>query len=305
LWQFDLPERWSRSVFSRGSLDDIPAVPLLNNPVTFALLVVAGVVVLIFLLRLLSVAWAFLKLHGFNLTRRGDDLRAEYGLLTRVSKTIPRHRIQLISSRETLLHRWFDRVAVQVETAGGSGEEPGTTSDRLWLAPLIRKDELARLFREAVGEIDLDRVQWQPLAPRASRRIFRRTLVLLALLTAVGVVPLGPWGLLLPVPLLPWAYAYARLYVRCTGYALVPGAVLYRSGWWVRRLSAARFGKIQALELFESPFDRRNGMAGLRVDTAGAGPVGHRVAIAYLEATVALRLRNQLSLEAGRTAFHW
>ncbi len=109
----------------------------------------------------------------------------------------------------------------------------------------------------------------------------------------------------MPAVLVPLAWIGTRLYVRHTAYALTDDTVVYRSGWWGRRLSAARFNKIQALELVQSPFDRRNRMAALRVDTAGSGPVGHAMAMAFLDAPAALRLHERLTLEAGRTTFRW
>jgi len=101
------------------------------------------------------------------------------------------------------------------------------------------------------------------------------------------------------------AYVHAKLYVRHTRYAVTDTAVLYRSGWWVRRLSIVRFAKVQTLALRASPFDRRHEMASVHVDTAGAGRVGHRVAIEFLEQAVARRLYRRISDEAGATAFRW
>ena len=59
-------------------------------------LVAAGLLAFVISLRLISVGWAFVKLWGFRLTRSGEDLRSTYGLFTRRSVTVPRHRIQLV-----------------------------------------------------------------------------------------------------------------------------------------------------------------------------------------------------------------
>jgi len=139
----------------------------------------------------------------------------------------------------------------------------------------------------------------------SSRWIFRRSIYVTLLATAGAVAGLGAWGGILPLPLVPLAWLHARLWVEHAAYALSSGAVWFRSGWWNRRLSVARFGKIQSLERAESPFDRRHGMASLHVDTAGASRVGHAVNIPYLDAAVATRLMNRLVDEAGRTAFRW
>ena len=67
----------------------------------------------------------------------------------------------------------------------------------------------------------------------------------------------------------------------------------------------ARFSKLQAVSMTQSPFDRRHRMASVRVDTAGAGEASHRVDIPYLDVETATRLFGQLGTAAARTAFRW
>jgi putative membrane protein len=66
-----------------------------------------------------------------------------------------------------------------------------------------------------------------------------------------------------------------------------------------------RFAKIQAVSMFESPFDRRHRMATVTVDTANAGPGGSAIRIPFLDRTVAERLRERLGSEASVTRFQW
>ena len=61
--------------------------------------------------------------------------------------------------------------------------------------------------------------------------------------------------------------------------------------------------KIQAVELDESPFDRRHQMASLAVDTAGAG--AHKIDIPYLSRPTAEDARMTLAHEAAATVFRW
>jgi putative membrane protein len=306
-WQFDLglEERLERLPGYFAEHGDSLAVP---GPLSTATLIVAAIVAILLALRLLSVVWAVLKFHGFTLTLCKEDLRASYGLLTRISATVPRHRIQLLSTRTRVLHRLCGRAIVQVETAGGGGDGDGGGGgavNRLWIAPLIPVQRLPRLLADVVPEVPLDRLDWQPLAATARRRVFRRSLLLVAAAAAIAFAALGPWGLLTLAPGVAWAWIHATLHVRHAGYAMMPGAVIYRSGWWVRRLSIVRFSKVQVLALRQSPFDRRYDMASVQVDTAGAGKVGHRVDIGLIPARVARSIVERVSDEAGRTAFRW
>jgi putative membrane protein len=302
-WQLDVFDKWE-SFVSPELVQQVKSLIPRGSIAGAALYGLLAIVALIVLMRVLSVVWAVLKFHGFRLTRSGDDLRAEYGLLSRVTKTIPRRRIQVLSTRQGFLHRRCGRVAVQVETAGSAGEEQGG-SGRLWLAPLVRQERLAELVRSVLPEVDLAATSWQPVSPRARRRLIRVTLYVSAVLTVPAVWGLGVWGLAVPLALVPLGCINSALTVSHTAYALTAEAVFFRSGWWTRRISVARFGKIQSLRRGESPFDRRHRMASVGVDTAGATRIGHAIEIPYLEADVATGLMGRLYDEAGRTAFHW
>jgi putative membrane protein len=267
--------------------------------------VALGAVALLLLLKLLSVVWIVLKYHGFRLTRRGEDLRAEYGLLTRVTATIPRRRIQVLSTHSGPLQRMLRRVSVQVETAGGRQGDEESHTDRLWLAPLLREARLDLLLAEALPGIDPETADWKAPEPRAHGRILRRGLLLGLLAVGLAWGSLGVWSLAAAPPAALLAFLNARLYLRHTRHALHGGAVLYRSGWWRRRTSTVRFEKIQTLSLRQSPFDRRARMAAVSVDTAGAGRIGHPVHVRYLAERTATDLHERLFREAGRTDFRW
>jgi uncharacterized membrane protein YdbT with pleckstrin-like domain len=164
---------------------------------------------------------------------------------------------------------------------------------------------VTELLGEVLPDIPAADIDWRPISPRAWVRIFRLSVVLLVAILAGGFAIVG-WWTVLPAPLLgALAYLNARLYVRHAAYALVAGAVLHRSGWWVRRMRVVRFNKIQSVERTESPFDRRNAMASIRVDVAGSGPIGQGVYVRFIDAAAATGLLARLSAEAGSTSFRW
>ena len=270
-------------------------------------------IVAVILLRAFSVGWFILKLHAFTLSRRGNDLGAEYGLFTRVTRTIPTARIQSLKSTETPLHRAFGRQSVEMRTVGGGatddddfGAQQGMPkAERQWLAPMVDTARVPTLLRDVDEQVELDGVAWTPIASRAWRRIFRRWMAVVAPMTLIAGVVVDFWALALGIPALLLAYANARLYVRHASYALTAWGVLFRAGWWTRTMTLVRYGKIQTVALGESPFDRRHGMASVRVDTAGAEAGGHTIAIPYLEQAVAVDMTHRLYDEANRRAFRW
>jgi len=268
-----------------------------------ALVALAGVALLA-VIRVLSVALALVRLHAFKVVRLDEDLRTEYGLLTRVSATIPLRRIQTVTVTERLLHRLFRRASVRVDTAGGREGRAGARRHES-LAPIIGAGQWPAFVRQVIPELDLSRVDWQPPAPGALARETRARLILAALVSAPIVAFSTAWALAAFAGFGGLAVLTANRYVAHLGWAVVDGAVLFRSGWLSRDLSIARFTRIQSVAMRASPFDRRWSMARVSVDTAGAGTGSHRVDIPYLRQDVAADLHGSLSAAAARTAFQW
>ncbi|MGB2716359.1 MAG: PH domain-containing protein [Vicinamibacterales bacterium] len=261
-------------------------------------------ITLLLVLRMLSMAWAYVRLHGFVLRRRGDDLRVDYGLLTRVSGTIPLQRIQTLTVTESPLHRLFDRVSVHVDTAGGHGTEEQPRR-REPIAPVFRRADLESLIAALVPSVALAAVEWRPAHPNAVRRARFRTGALATVVAGLAISVLKWWSVGVVVALAVWAWVYARKYVAHLGWALLGDAIVFRSGWLWRHLTAARFSKIQVVTRVESPFDRRTGMARVKVDTAGAATSEHRIDVPFLPAETATALATTLSARAAETAFRW
>ncbi len=258
----------------------------------------------VLVIRLLSMCWSVIRLWGFRLDRIGDDLRAEFGLITRVMATIPIRRVQTVTVRESPLHRLFNTASIRVDSAGSDGAEGGAAK-RESVAPIVNRADLAHLLAEVLPDVDVAGVTWSPVDPRGVRRALKASLVLVVMLTLPFVLMLGWWTFAWLGILMTLARVHARLYVKHLGWAVGDQAVLFRSGYLWRQLTVARFNKIQAVTLSESPFDRRARMASVRVDTAGAGDASHRVDIPYLARATADDLHGRLAGEAARTAFRW
>ena len=302
---------WNRlfgeETYGRGLVRDLIIGFFEGRRLPFAAVGVAltGLAVLLLLIRFISMAWAFLRLYDFRLTRVGEDLRIEFGLVTRVAATIPIRRVQTITISQAPLHRWLARASVRVETAGGYRAEPGGRRDREWLAPLIRLRALPHLLNEVVPGFDLQAVEWQPVHPGAFRRAVKPGLAIVTLASLVWAAILG-WSVLIVLPpLMVWAVLSARQHVKHLGWAEHDQAILMRSGWIWKKVTLARANKIQSVSCHQSPFDRRATMARVRVDTAGAGTASHRVDIPFLDRTDASQLAERWASRAASTEFRW
>jgi putative membrane protein len=305
---FENLQEWAEPQLVRLPWEDLAGFGLMAQ-------VMLGSATAIFLIagtRVLSIILAFAVLFDFTLTRAAGDLHTRYGLVTRISRTLRRRRIQAVHQTATLLHRVFDRASLRVDLAGGlaagaEARQQGGRNDwrELWLAPLCLRDDAERLIRVALPQVRLSGLRWQALAPRARWRIFRVLSLSWLVVTSVPAVWIAGWwsAAILPAAL-PLIWLHAHLYVKHTGWALHEDFFVLKRGWLTRKLAVARRDRIQSVHLRESPFDRRYRMARLNVDNAGATASSHRFVISYLDRGDAERLAQalyRLPIGAGET----
>lgn len=278
--------RWVRTQ-SAGSIPHWLLEPVGLAAIAILLLVTALVIV-----RALSIGLALLQFYGFRLDDVGRQLRIERGLLTRVRYHVPRRRIQAWRLSETLLHRWFVRQSLRVDSAGGAeGEGNRGTRD---LAPIATPADIQRIIADVLPGPSWPPAHWRALHPKAWRRA--AVVPSCALLVAAALLALRyGWPGLSPVLVLPLAIVRARLWARHSGYVDIDGElVAVREGWLNRSWKFTEVRKLQALRLTESPFDRRHGMLTLWLDTAGA-TAGGIIRIPYLPADEARALHARLA----------
>jgi putative membrane protein len=281
----DAIESWIKLLMGWGKELHLGVIGWLIGALT--LLVVAVVA-----LRLLSVLLALLQFHGFSLTETGRRLSVQRGLLTRVRANMPRGRIQAWSLREGLTHRWLGRRSLRVDSA--SVEAVNDQRSVRDLVPLASPDVMDRLIRHLLPGAHWPLQEWRPLHPKAWRRQFALPALVALVVTAVLTWREGSWGLA-TLALLPVLLVRAKVWARHAGYSLEGGLIAVREGWLDKSWRFAETGKLQAIKLSRSPFDRRHGMATLVLDTAGASPMEPALRIRYLPEAEARRLHDRLA----------
>lgn len=271
--------------------------------IALGILTILGAIIAV---RILSVILAIMTFYDFRLTRVAGDLRARYGLFTRVALTLRTRRIQAVHQNESLLHRWFHRVSLDVDLAGDSGGEGNGDNSRMrkrWLAPVCPANAAPALIAAALPSLDWNtEPDWQPLASGARGRIFRKTaLWSVLILTAPAIWYLREGAIVVMLSCIPLAWMHAHLYVKYTRWALAGDAVLFRCGWLNRQLTIVPRDRVQALSVEATPFDRRSRMASIYIDTAGASAMTAGIRIRYLATDAAERLATALYRTAGVT----
>lgn len=242
-----------------------------------------------------SAVVTFARYYGFRLSRVGDELRYERGLLQRYDGSIPVEKLQTLSIRENPLMRRYGYATLAVETAGyAPGQTPSGGSEAA--VPLARRDRVLSLAR-SIEPFEPGAFERPP--KRARRRYVGRYTIAIGLVTAVLYavdaflvgVPF-PFAPLVLLPLAPVAAHYKWLH---RGYHLGDDHVLTRNGFWRRTIKVVPYYRIQTVIERQTVFQRRWRLASVVADTAGSSSIAGGDAVAAdLDAETAAALRERL-----------
>ena len=207
--------------------------------------------------------------YGFTLVRYGNDLHLRRGLLDEREATLALHRVQAVWVNENPVRRMLGLVSVQMQSAGSGTSAEGEVS-RLTV-PLLRRADLPRLL-ELVAPGSTAVTELVPAPPAARRRSLLRAGVAVLLSTLiVGILTGSPFAGLTLVALIPALWLGDASY-RALGHALTTSTVVSRSGALLRNTALVPIAKSQSCRIVSTPFQRRVGLATLRLQVAGRGP---------------------------------
>ncbi|MDY7226077.1 PH domain-containing protein [Hyalangium rubrum] len=252
--------------------------------------VVVGVLVALTLLLVGNGVVAAVRYHGFRLAKAGERFQASFGLLTRRQVGLNLHRIQLVTVDEPLPRRWLRFGSVEVETAGLRTGEANVEQAEV-VVPVVAAERMSTVVRELVPELpgELSELTLNPPHPRALWRARVRAVVSGSLVALLLTGLLWPWGAL-AWGLLPLELWRAWLDHRHQGWLLTEHLVIVRTGFWRRRTSVLRRGRIQSVSAVQGPLERRHGLGHAQVAVAGAN-----VSLPSVAWEEALRLLDVLS----------
>lgn len=250
VWQF-LGERIDEF------LERAPAL-LGTNTVVVALVVgLAAAIVLL-------VAAQFVLYWNFDLRRAGGELRVRRGLLEQRFDTIPLRRLQALRVEENLPRRLLGFASVRADVAGKPGGGSGGTDT---LMPFGRAGEARQLVARILEDERAADVPLRPMPRRARTRRMVRAGLITAAATAAAAVAWGSTGLVAALVAVP-TFAAAEASYRALGHAELPGLVVTRSGWWVRRTAFVPSSRLQTLALRATVLQRWRDLATLELHIA-------------------------------------
>jgi len=242
----------------------------------------------------LSAVRSLLRYYGFRLSRHGDELRYERGLLQRYNGTIPLEKVQTVTLQENVLARRLGYASLVVETAGYAAGGSASVESAV---PIGRRDRVLALARsvEPFGDLDFERPP-----KRARTRYAIRYALALGVVTAAAYALDRFTGLAitwyLPLALLVVVPVAAHLAWANRGYVLGADHVVTRNGFWRRQTAVVPYDRVQTVIDSQTIFQRRRRLGSVTVDTASSGGISSGDAVAVdLDASVAADLRETVA----------
>lgn len=233
-----------------------------------ALVLPLGIMLLLALMALGSVAMAVLRYQGYQLVRTGDRYRITSGLFTHREQGIRHHRIQHLHLAQSFVARLFRRHHLSCHPIGPTLPDQPDGGGSALLAPSLTAAEQGQLLAAFYPNLDWKTLQFHPVSPRFMLPRFAFWGALAALATAwVLTSDINAWVLfaLLPIPpliLLNW---------RRQGWCLQGGRVILRGGLIGCHYTIFDAYRAQTLKLFQNPLQRRAGLANLGIRLGSGG----------------------------------
>ncbi len=196
-----------------------------------------------------------------TLHRTPAGLRRTAGLLNRTSRSAALRRVQSLTTHDTPPQRWLGFTTLTLKTFG----------DNDIGLPGSRQAEVGHLRGVVFGRLE---------APRLDRRISRwyvflatRNMLVIAALAALGLrllSELGWWSTIVFVAV-PIRALAARREWRLRRWGVDDDGIAESSEFVTRHTAEAPLYKAQLVRVTQSFFERRRGLATVRVDTADGG----------------------------------
>lgn len=247
-----------------------------------------GISIIAFLSWVLEIVMTVNKFYGFKLYRNGNKLLSEYGLLNRKKTTIPLKKLQMMVRRTNFLAERFGFSSLLLETAGLGAKSGGAEV----AVPFAKDSRILQLMKD-IKKFEFPE-EFNPISRKSIRRsFFRYNFLMIPIVIALSFFSLNYlFVLLLFEPLL---FVGAYIGWKYKGYFRDSKYIFVKQGYIVRKISIIPVEKLQTINVRQTFFQRRLGLATINIDTAATGSSGDAF-INDLTYEEAIDLRNSLSM---------
>ena len=266
---------------------------ILNYFFLFLLIAVPLLLITAFLLTLIRTVLRYYNLRFF---RTPGGYRVVSGLFTEQERNAALNKVQLVQWQDNPLYRWFKMYAIRLKQASSA---------------VVGNRQSINIPGAYARQVQVVRDAYFPVNDPAlftehgiDSAIIGRRLIYQGILPALGLVlltfsPLGfkaLWWLLL----IPIVWQASRIYHRKWLVALHLEGCHLKYGIWNTTQVVLQWYKIQAVELRQSPYQRRHGLANLYLYTAAGA-----VSIPYLPLAKAAALKDYVLFQVETDRRGW
>jgi len=257
--------------------------------------------ILIFVLG--SIAAAFLRYHNFELFLRNRTLHSKGGLLTRHEHSMELGKIQTLRLQQGILQRFLGRYRLTARQAM-SGKN---RSQKVFVVPVVTA-ELADTLRLKFLGPEAGRLTQDPTSTQFTSisPYYMRSRILYAGLLPAVLVCVALWSELGAASLLfllwlPFISGMAYRNWKRAGFMHDDDEIVRRSGFLGYRTVGLLFRKVQRVTVTQSRYQRRKGLASLRLYMASGS-----VRLPYIDHDRAQQLRDYIlfKVESSQQAWH-
>ncbi|MGI9222359.1 MAG: PH domain-containing protein [Woeseiaceae bacterium] len=272
---------------------------------TGVFIVVALIVATFLLFAFISITAAFLRYHNFQLFLDGRTLRSSGGLLTQHEHSMDLEKIQTLRLQQGIVQSWMKRFRLTARQATSGRKHGG--KQKMFTIPVVTSDQADQfrplLFAQEAGRLTQD-PRSEDFSP-VSRYFMRSRILFIGLLPAILLAlflfgeagPIGTVALLW----LPLVAALSWRNWKRAGYQYDKDEIVRRSGLLGFRTVGLLFRKVQRVTVTQSRYQRRKGLASLRMYMASG-----KVSVPYIKHEEAQQLRDYIlyRVESSQKAWH-
>ena len=267
-------------------------------------IVIAVVGALILILMLVSVAAAFLRYHNFEMRLDDRTLRSHGGLVTRHEHSMDLGKIQTVRLQQGIVETLQKRFKMTLRQAIASDKQG---RQKVFTIPTVaarQADTLRQAFlAPEAGALSQDprSDSFRPISPYYMRSRILYIGLFPALIAAGALLVPSAGKSLMFLLWLPVVGAVSYQYWRRAGFVHDDDEIVRRSGLLGYRTVGLLFRKVQRVTVTQSRYQRRKGLASLRMYMASGS-----VRVPYIEHAMAKQLRDYIlyKVESSDKAWH-
>ena len=234
-----------------------------------------------------------IKYYDYTMEVRGDYVYISFGLFNKVTRNIPKSRVQGIYESQNLFRKFigYTEFNVVITSEDISVDDDDTSGTKVIILPFIKKDEGLNIMQSLFTHYEFNSVRrcipWRAF----NRFIFWETIIFVVAMGVCYYFDLT-WGYYV-VGVLYIIGILSNVYdMRMSGYALGDNELsITDTGLFSISTNFIRYDKIMELDLSDNYFMRRRKLKNINIKIA-AGLLSHDADLYNAEADDALAIRD-------------